>query len=171
MLGIGGVAVGYAILEDGSPPEGPVDPARVAGLSDAELFARFWNNSLTQFDGSGHVTALAATPEWMVCIAERTYATKGQGRAFAQGRVGDALWYGSSATSPRQWWRPARSGGDLADAQGNTLFVDVGILAAFADSTRKPLMLTLAWDQVQSRWWLLHMTVQNAPGPLPTMDY
>lgn len=168
---VGRTYIAITTTDDPMAPSDEEVATMLASVTIETMFLAAWDFGIADRGGSGTPAQIATSPDWIGISISRAAEPKGGGRPLLDGRHGQALWYGTSAASPLQWWQPGSSREALRGVDGKIVFADVGALVRFADRSFKPVVCTFAWDDRNDRWWLLHMTVQNSPAPIAGISY
>lgn len=152
----------YASVMNKRPPPEP---------DVASLYDEYWLAMRTAFSGSGALLEISADPRGFatrVAYSSDPLYTK----VMLDAGLGDRLWYGPIAASMRAWFAPARIPADLVERDGRVLMAEVGVVAAWADGGRRPLLLTWFFDPTLDAWVLWTLNQNNfdpqrvAPAPI-----
>lgn len=131
--------------------------------ADAEfgaLFDKFCDASASYEHGHNRLVGVASVPKGL-CCAVGSISRANPRRPAVAGELGVDLWYGRMSATMRRWWRRPRQGRELLESGATIACAEFGIVAEYADRSRRPLVLTFLFDPIDRRWVLEHVVAYN----------
>lgn len=136
-----------------------------------DVFKLLWHEKHRAHDGFNKALTMADDPKGIsVRFGEMTPGNP------IRGLLGSATspidWHGSIASTHCSWFVPRDPYRDRLARGETVLYAEVGVLMGYTDGSRRPLIMTLIWDPVSSRWDLQVLNTNNEPSKkLMAIDY
>lgn len=126
----------------------------------AALFERYWDSTASRFGGANRLVSIASEPVGLAAHVgysrDRDYP-----RLLIAGQLGQRLWYGPVSASMCRWFDLPHEPTEVVAKNGRVLVAEVGVVAEWADGSRRPLILAWYFDPWVRRWILWQMNENN----------
>jgi len=71
------------------------------------------------------------------------------------------MWWIANGGSSPAWWDSNPGETELKKRDVTVPYAEVGVMAEFANGSRKPVYMTFFWDREAKRWWLEYLCQYN----------
>jgi hypothetical protein len=135
------------------------------------LFAAYWDAALDYGDGFNRPIGVAKDAKGLLIVFGVLHNIADQ-RPLLDGQLSSDVWHGRGGGAMRMWFAPSRTLAEIIAQEGHAVIAHAGMVLAYKDGSRRPLVLTLSWNRDSRRWEIQAATVYNFPpgSPLSTME-
>lgn len=135
------------------------------GSSAGGVFADLWAAAPHAGGGRRWPTGIASGPEGMAIATGRFDWAARHNRPSLEGRIPHELWIGDQGFTYTPLWRfRGEHRGEIPERLRRTECAEVGLLLAFPDGSRRPLIATFLWDPAVRNWVLFRINAYNFPA-------
>lgn len=133
-------------------------------ISIEQIFDAFWPIGTSYFGDVDIPVAVGTDPRsWSIAFG-RMNVLKPQIRPPIENSVhSNDQWIGIGGGTMRSWFEPPFELAELAAADKTVATAEVGLLIEYKNGERRPLGLTLVYDNTRDRWWLIYAAQYNIP--------
>lgn len=124
------------------------------------LFPQYWANTPYLFGGTNRLRGITTDRRGLVVRVGYSGDTE-YPRLRVAGEMEERLWYGPVSAAMRRWFDVPVEPAELAKRHGRVLVAEIGLVTEWDDRSRRPVLLSFAFDPERQRWFLWLMNQNN----------
>lgn len=143
-------------------------------LSMEQMFDAFWPLGTSALGASDVPVAIGTDPRsWSIAVGPMSVLDPHIRPSLGNKSRPNDDWIGIGGATMRTWFEPSTLLASIAAADGTVAAAEVGVLIEYKNGDRRPLGITLTYDNTRSRWWLIYVCQYNIPedGLVAALEY